>query len=221
MNDDLPPGHAGIDAALASARHEHTRRLTEVLDLNSGLAAILTPGKNAGRSELPASNPAPQASATTSPALPLPEGQAAIIIMTRARARELDRALDRARDRARELGHELDFAHTRPLALDRVVHLKRELALALDRAHDLAIERARDLDVLVLDGTDARVLAFIRDLDSALHLTLAHSRDLCRDLDLDLGRVLSRVLSRAHVRGRSRPRSRPHRAARKCPWHGR
>ncbi len=76
MNDDLLPEHEGIDAALASARQEHVQRLAAVLDLDSGLAAILTPDRDADRDELAAAN-RPGTSAATRPGPPLLSGRAA------------------------------------------------------------------------------------------------------------------------------------------------
>ena len=49
VNDDLLPEHADIDASLAAARQEHAGRLAAMLDLDAGLAAILTSDEDGGR----------------------------------------------------------------------------------------------------------------------------------------------------------------------------
>jgi hypothetical protein len=75
VNDDLLPEHEGIDAALASARQKHVQRLAAMLDLDSGLAAILTPDRD-DRDELAAAN-RPGNPAATRPGPPLPSGPTA------------------------------------------------------------------------------------------------------------------------------------------------
>jgi hypothetical protein len=73
VNDDLLPGHESIHATMASARQEHIQRLATVLDLDSGLAAILTPDRDADRNELAATS-RPGTPVAPRPRPPLPSG---------------------------------------------------------------------------------------------------------------------------------------------------
>jgi hypothetical protein len=201
VNDDLLPEHVDIDAYLdaylAAARRAHAARLPSLLDLDAGLAAILTPGKDASRDE-PATGVDPSAPAPSRPGPPPVDGQAAAIIMMQALARALARAVD--------LAHDLDLAlaDTRDLADIRARVRELGLALADTLADARVLADTRTLaDTRFLVDAIANVSAFARlftrDLDA---LALAHARRraiaLHRDLRCAFGRVKG-VIGRFHA----------------------
>ena len=177
-------GDAALDAALAAADKDMLAAISNGHDLDAGLARVLQdldrsptarpgiqerapayPGKD---QEPGAADPGAPAPSRTRP--PLPAGQAAVIIVIRARARHHARDLATDHDRALALDRALDRA--RALATD----LASDLADALDRARALATDLASDL-------ADARDLA--RALD--------HARALADDLALALDRARHRA----------------------------
>ena len=150
-NDDLLPEHTEIDAFLAASIREHAERLAAVLDLDAGLAAILTPDDDADRGEpVIAANPGSLSPSRVGTSLP--GGQAAIIIIAiRSHVLAFARDLDRARTRSNAFALANDLADALGDA--------RDLSVALSDALACALASADTLD---------RVAAFATTLDRAL-----------------------------------------------------
>lgn len=193
-NDDLLPEHVGIDASLAAARRQLTGRLAAMLDLDAGLAAILGPNEGADRYKS-ATAADPEALASSRPALPLPAGQAAVVILMRACAIDLVRAIDLARDLTRDLTRAIDQD------LIRAIHHFPDLTRAIDLARHLT----RDLMRACASGFDRDL-----DLGDTLGLDFARADSFRRALDLhrDLADALTRANTRSLGRGRGRARAR-------------
>jgi hypothetical protein len=200
VNDDLLPEHVGIDAALAAARREHAERLAKVLNLDAGLAAILTQNENADHDE-PAAGADFGALASSRPRPPLPGGQVAVIIAMRIRTRALANGLADVCARGRQVNRALAGA------ADARDHAGRALAdryLASLHAHR-AIRALADFltDALHLVGDLALDLAGAREAAGEITVDLALDRDradagaLANALDRALGGDLAAALDRA------------------------
>ena len=215
VNDDLFPEHAEVDSFLTASRREHAERLTEALDLDTGLDAILASGGSGDGYEALAIAAEPVRPASSPAEAPLPGSRAAYILAARSLGRDLARhlavavelegALVGGLERALDLG--LDLASSEHLDLVRALeHIRgRGLFRGLGRVgRSRATERAR-----ALQRDLASALVRARALDRAGELGIAVERGpvLADGLAIAVKRARILVDDLASADGRARSRS--------------